>query len=132
MRDWSKIKYFRANEFNQPDKMNWWLICMLDILRAYAKSPIIIHSSYREGDNGTHGRGEAVDLHIVGMSVIDQFLLAEKTRLFCGIGVYPFWNNPGLHLDVRNLKGDEIGKRWGRNAAGIYVALDAKFLLECM
>lgn len=129
--DWKKIKHFKPSEFSEPNKMEPLLIHCLDRLREIVKQPIIVHSSYRVGDTGTHGRGEAVDIHIKGLNVVEQFLIAEKTRLFSGIGVYPFWNNPGLHLDVRELKAHEIGKRWARNARGIYVALDSKFLLQC-
>jgi uncharacterized protein YcbK (DUF882 family) len=131
--DWTKVKYFNAEEkWGDADKMNPLLVYSLDALRKIAGRPIIINSGYRPNDPGsTHRNGDAADIVITGLSVIDQFLLAEKTRLFSGIGVYPFWNRPGLHLDVRPLRANQHGPRWGRNAAGVYVALDSKFLIEC-
>ena len=131
--DWTKVKYFNAEEnWGDPDKMNPLLIYSLDALRELAGRPIIVNSGHRPNDPGsTHRNGDAADVVITGLSVIDQFLLAEKTRLFSGIGVYPFWNRPGLHLDVRPLRANQHAPRWGRNAAGVYVALDAKFFRLC-
>ena len=112
--------------------MNPLLIYSLDVLGELAGSTIIVNSGYRPNDPGsTHRNGDAADIVITGLSVIDQFLLAEKTRLFSGIGVYPFWNRPGLHLDVRPLRANQHGPRWGRNAAGVYVGLDEKFFKLC-
>lgn len=129
--DWSKVKYFKKEEFNEPDKMNPLLVYSLDRLREECGKPIIINSSYRANDLGsTHRNGDAADIVIVGVqSVLDQFFIAEKTRLFSGIGVYPWWNRPGLHVDVRELKPCEVAKRWLRNRHGDYVALTAKNLL---
>ena len=128
--DWSKVKHFKRTEaWGDPDKINPLLVYSLDALREFKGRAIIINNAYRPDDPGsTHKNGDAADVVIVGLSVIDQFLMAERTRLFSGIGVYPFWNRPGLHLDVRSLQPHQHGPRWGRNAAGIYVALDAKFL----
>ena len=128
--DWSKVKHFKRTEaWGDPDKINPLLVYSLDALREFTGRAIIINNAYRPDDPGsTHENGDAADVVIVGLSVVDQFLMAERTRLFSGIGVYPYWNRPGLHLDVRALQPHQHGPRWGRNAAGIYVALDAKFL----
>jgi uncharacterized protein YcbK (DUF882 family) len=128
MIDWSRVKYFKKSEFSEPDKMSDLLIYSLDALRNFVNKPITVNSSYRANDAGTHGRGEAVDIVIKGLDVLDQFLIAERTRLFSGIGVYPFWNRPGIHVDVRSLKANEHGARWARDRAGFYVALNSKFL----
>ncbi|MBU1108621.1 MAG: hypothetical protein KKB51_18235 [Candidatus Riflebacteria bacterium] len=127
--DWSKVDHFSKEEaWGDPDKINPLLVYSMDVLRKLVGRKIIINNAYRPGDPGTHGRGDAVDFVIVGLSVVDQFLAAEKTRLFTGLGVYPYWNRPGLHADVRTLKPNEHGHRWGRNAAGVYVALDWQFI----
>ena len=130
--DWDLVKFFKPSEFKHPEKMEPLLIYSLDKLRKQAGSPIIVNSDYREGDSGQHGQGKAVDIVISGMSVVDQFLLAEKSRMFSGIGIYPFWNRPGLHLDIRELPLGEPAARWAQNAAGIYVGLDMKFLRSVM
>lgn len=126
--DWTKIRFFKPSEFNCADKMNPDLITALDKLRELADRPIIIHSSYREGDPRQHGMGNAVDIHIVGLHVMDQFFLAEKTGLFNGIGVYSHWNNPGLHLDVRPLREGQPKARWACNRTNNYIGLNWFFL----
>ena len=64
-----------------------------------------INSSYREGNSGQHPFGRAVDivfyLKIAGdLDVWEQFRFAKKYP-WGGIGTYPFWNAPGLHVDTR-------------------------------
>ncbi len=115
--------YFSDTELTCND-MNSELIERLYRLRRYIDREIIIHSGYRKGDSGQHGKKKAFDIHIEGLNVIDQYLIAERFG-FNGIGVYPYWNNPGLHIDVRNQHA-----RWGRNKAGMYVKLDQIFLKE--
>ena len=126
--DWEKVRYFKRSEFQHADKLDPLLIYSLDALRHAAGKSIKINSDYRDGDPGQHGQGKAADIVISGLSVVDQFLLAEKTRLFSGIGIYPFWNMPGIHVDIRELRPHEQGARWARDAAGIYVPLTWKFI----
>lgn len=133
MVDWTVVKFFKPTEFGQyADEMDAQLIYRIDKLRVQANRPIRINDHFRPGDKGQHGLGKAVDIVIMGMSLLDQYLLAEKSGLFTGIGLYPYWNTPGIHLDVRDVKLGEPGARWGRNAAGVYVALNAKFIQECV
>ena len=128
---WSTIKHFKPEEFNYPDEFinngGFVLLQKLDEFREFVGKPIIIHSDFRPGDKGQHGKARAVDIHVKGMHVIDQFLCAEKSGLFTGIGIYPNWNNPGLHLDIRILKEGEAYHRWGCWQTPIYVPLDMPF-----
>jgi uncharacterized protein YcbK (DUF882 family) len=128
--DWTKIKNFKKSEFGEhADKMSPQLISALEFLRDIVNRPIKINSAYRINDPGsTHGAGLAADIVISGLSLMDQFLIAEKTGLFTGIGLYPFWNQPGLHVDVRKLKRNELGKRWIRDKKEEYVALNSENL----
>lgn len=128
MIDWSKVRHFKRSEFSHPDKLDPLLIYSLDALRVAAGKPIIVNNDYRAGDPGQHGLGRAADIVIVGLSVVDQFLIAEKTRLFSGIGIYPHWNRPGIHVDIRTLQPHEPGARWARDIAGNYVALTWAFM----
>jgi hypothetical protein len=47
---------------------------------------------------------------------LDQLMLSERSNLWGGIGIYPFWNNPGLHRDMRS----GFPLRWIQDKAGIY------------
>jgi len=107
---WNEVerrKCFSRNEaWGDPLFIHPPLIFALEKLRVYAKRPIIIHCSYDPTpghvSNSLHYKNpcKAVDLHISGMHVIEQFLCAIRFREFTGIGLYPDWNQPGLHLEV--------------------------------
>ena len=129
--NWSDIEFFKPSEFNYPDKVNKFLIHRLDEFRRAIKHPIIIHSDYRPGDGGYHGSGDAVDIHVKGIPLIYAYVMAEQSGLFNGIGLYPCWNNPGLHLDIRPNRA-----RWGTwdkaPQPNGYVALDSVFFLELL
>lgn len=103
--DWDKIKYFSPNEnWGNINKISIELLDKLEKMREYAKVPFIIHCAYAingHADKSYHYLGMAVDGHFKGMSVISQFLIAD--RFFNGIGMYGLdvWNNPGIHVDIR-------------------------------
>jgi len=48
-----------------------------------------------------HYDGKAIDLHLEGMMLGHMARIAMR-YFFGGIGLYPDWNTPGLHLDIRN------------------------------
>lgn len=124
---WCDVKHFKPSEFNEPNEMDYHFINRLDKFRDMVGKPIIIHSSYRKGGKSKHAEGIAVDIHIKGMDLMDMFLWAERSDLFKGIGVYPCWNNPGLHLDMRKEEGRWA--TWDKSDVKdkTYVALDSKF-----
>lgn len=100
-------------------------------MRIYTGRAILIHFGCEKRPTGYHPSGMAVDLHIVGLHVADQFLVVSKFDVFNGIGVYPWWNSPGLHLDTRPVTSRlEPEARWGCKAKDIYDPLDWKFLSE--
>ena len=123
---WKNIKFFKPSEFKYPDKVSRELITKLDTYRAMVGKPIIIHSDYRPGDKKQHGKGLAIDFHVKGMKVLDQYFYAERSGLFVGIGLYPYWNSPGLHVDIR----EEGTARWGCDQKGGYVALTSDFVRD--
>lgn len=126
--DWERITHFSPKEnWGDPQKMSFVLIRMLDEMRERSGSPIIIHEGYAtsgHSPNSYHYQGRAVDFHIQEMDLLDQYLWAERLE-FRGIGVYPYWNNPGLHVDIR------AGKKaaWARTKDGVYVSLTARIFL---
>lgn len=126
--EWGKIRYFSPREnWGDPERVEFWLVFLLDCLREFIGCPIVVHC----GTQGIHTKGsyhyvgKAVDCHAVGISLLDFYLAAERFP-FGGIGIYPCWNNPGLHLDIRPLREGEPGARWGR--IDRYVALNQEFI----
>ena len=122
---WKKYSNFSEVEpWGNPSLIDEQLVILLQSIRDHAQKPIIIHA----GTQGTHAPrslhyiGKAVDFHIQNMCVLDQYLIAEKIVGCGGIGIYPFWNNPGLHIDIRHT---HLGARWIQSADGSYQALNA-------
>ena len=126
---WDNIRYFKPTDnFGDPFKMNVSLIFALDRLREYVNKPIIIHCGYEERDKKSwHTEGLAVDLHIKGLGLIDQFLAASRFDMFNGIGIYKCWRNPGLHLDNRPHKSKrDFDARWICLEQGKYLAFNSR------
>jgi len=129
--NWDAIKYFSIDEnWGDPYMMNSELMFALEALRGFVSKPIMIHCGYEERPKKTsqHNFGRAVDLHIFGLSLWDQFNVAQRFRSFRGIGVYPWWNNPGLHLDTRPLGKYEPIATWGSTAPNRYVKITKQFM----
>ncbi len=126
--DWSKLLHFKVGESDQqgrpafplPYMMDKDLMCRLDRMRSVVGQPFIIHET--TGGVHTeplHGLGLAIDGHFKGLSAIEQYLYAEQ---WCwpGLGFYPFWNDPGIHIDMRRLVANAKGARWWRDDQGQY------------
>ena len=118
---WNSIKNFTAKEFNSDD-MSKPLVLGLQQVRDYTGRKIKIKSGYRAGDKGLHGLKMAADISIEGLHVVDQFLIIVRFNIFTGIGIYPNWNEPGLHVDVRHKSA-----RWGSLKPKEYVELNLDF-----
>lgn len=129
---WEKIDSFDTTElWGNPYKMDHELLLALDALRKYIDRPIIIHCGYEKRKNKTsqHNFGRAVDLYIAGISLWDQFMVAQCFSSFRGIGVYPWWHSPGLHLDTRILDKYTACHTWGSTSPGKYIKLTKQFML---
>ncbi len=134
--DWSKIKYFSKSEWEpSADKVNPELILIMDAMREFARKPIAIHCAYDlsgHANKSQHYLGNAVDFHIMSLPLMEQFLIAEKFRP-TGLGLYPYWNTPGLHFDLRPLRPTIVAARWWRDSDGSYHGLNSikDFLDAC-
>ncbi|MBI5428397.1 MAG: hypothetical protein HZA02_09000 [Nitrospinae bacterium] len=132
--DWSDIKYFTREEFRPEGHdgdfdMGIGFILKLDNFRSQIDSPMVVHKNggfavSGHSENSLHYLGLAADLHIRERGsdrprdVLEQALLAYKWS-FLSIGIYPFWNRPGLHLDDRAAIG--LPKKvWFQDRAGKY------------
>lgn len=136
--DWSTIRHFTRAEFpKDPDRVSPDVVLLMDEMREAAGVPIIVHVAWDDsghvGDSShystTRDYAMAVDFHFVGWPLLDQWLFAERFP-WNGIGLYPHWNAPGLHCDLRRLGRDHphLGKRWWRDADGTYQPLDRALL----
>jgi hypothetical protein len=129
---YKQLKYFKITEkWGDPLQMNSDLLFLLDSYREYINKPVIIHCGYSPGvghvPNSQHYLGNAVDFHVVGASLLEQYLAAERFD-FTGIGVYPYWVTPGLHVDVREVKSFSFGARWYCDKDGVYKPLTAEVI----
>jgi hypothetical protein len=120
--NWRLIHHFSEAEFCPPGHvgpvgMEPAFVLELDRLRQDVGSAFVIHANggfahSGHEENSLHYRGLAVDLHIrqAGSErprdIVEQAVLAYKWSSF-SIGIYPWWNCPGLHLDGRTAIGRE-------------------------
>ena len=50
----------------------------------------------------------------------EVYLQLERLNLWTGIGLYPAWQRPGFHVDLRERDHPHWGARWYRDAGGTY------------
>ena len=103
-KSWEQIKHFNKNEaWGDWTKMYKELFFKLDAFRELIGCPVTINCGWSKSGhsykNSKHYLGMAVDLHVKGIPVMDQFLAAS--RLGLSIGVYGDWKSPGIHVDIR-------------------------------
>lgn len=134
---WNNLRYFRPSEnWGEHSKMNPMLLILLDKVRDMIGTSIHINCGYEltgHEPNSQHGYGNAVDFHVKNMShreanrrilaALDVIQIAGKCASdVVGLGIYPDWNTPGFHLDVRGYKA-----RWGavkKEGKQVYVSYD--------
>lgn len=121
-----RIKHFEPYEFDYPHLMDADTLLQLEAMRKTEKGIYItINSDYREDDDGWHGWGKAIDLVIWDertdepLPVVKQFLVALRYVGWTGIGFYPDWNIPGVHVDTRPKTRFERRAFWYREN-GVY------------
>lgn len=110
-------RFFAPHEFGAwVNRVHPALLFALDVLRDTLNAPVVISPAPGAlgrrlgGSSSLHnvdvfGMVHAVDVLLpLSWGVEEGFDAARNTRLFSGIGVYPFWKpRPGLHVDVRHL-----------------------------
>lgn len=138
MIDWTTIKHFAREEWrHDPDRISPDLVMLMDQMRDAAGVPIWIHVAWDgEGhvaDSGHYTTSRelavAVDFHFEAWPLLQQWLFAERFP-WNGIGLYPHWQQPGLHVDLRRIGREhaDLGRRWWRDRDGTYKALDEDFI----
>ena len=115
---WDKIEpYFLPKEaWGEPKKMSGLLLMVLYDIRFHSGWPIIIHcgTQGKHCKNSYHSKGMAVDFHFEPPNdsvpfrnqaeFLMKYLVDMQFDFFTGLGIYPNWNSPGFHLDVRGVK----------------------------
>lgn len=135
------VKHFTPDEWQPIEPLDPALVYAVDAWRDWLGRPVWIHDAFALSGHvrgSEHAEGIAVDLHVEGLSVWDQWLAAERCPAFRGIGLYPFmqsllypdgWTHPGLHLDIRP---GPLRARWYRDGDGQYRELDGSALARLL
>lgn len=95
----------------------------------------VIHEGFsKTGHTGkTHGLGVAIDVHFEKdgkvVPLFDQFISAIRFD-WNGLGLYPFWNSPGLHLDMRKEGQFDEAALWWRDENGEYRAINTESIVK--
>lgn len=136
--DWSRVRHFAKREWRtDPNKVDPQLVYLVEQFRVYVNRPVRIHVAYEtkgHTEGSDHYTGKAVDLHVEGLDLLNQWIAAERFP-FMGIGLYPFWKDQGLHLDVgKPVKSFLLdgGRRWWRDKNGVYQPLDRRFIASLL
>lgn len=124
-----QLDNFVEDEFDYPNDMNERTLVLLDCMVTEEKKHqdiiFIVHCDYRPGDPRLHGEGKAIDgsfrYRKTGkcLPVLKQFLMAMKYT-WGGVGFYPYWNNPGIHIDTRLRTIYQPSATWWKDEDGEY------------
>jgi hypothetical protein len=127
--DFAGILHFKPKEIPGWENMEAETIERLDTMRHLDGKALgwyfIVNSAHREGDTGMHGKGKAIDGAMIDratrepLPLIHQYMIASRHG-WGGIGLYPYWDRPGLHLDTRIHLPYERHARWWRDEQGRY------------
>ena len=115
-----ELKNFKKSEFGEnADKLNGLLLLLIQAIRECIGLPIIVHCAYATSGhswNSQHYTGNAIDFHFQSVdpyttqiSRLEEVLKYLQVFNRVGLGIYPLWNNPGFHFDIRGKYA-----RWGR------------------
>ena len=127
--DWLKLKYLKKEmAWGDSTKVQLELVLLLESICTYIGKAARINCAYAEDGHATnsqHYLGNAADLVLPGFSLVDQMIIALKFDGVHGLGLYPFWNTPGLHIDIRGLANKySPDAQWIRSDKGVYEALN--------
>lgn len=109
---WQGVRGFSKGEkWGDPMMMACDIVFALEEFRGilrkkYSGASISVHCGYDTDGHATdsmHYQGLAVDFHVIGVPLLEVVRLAIESGLFDGVGCYPNWKSPGVHVDKRNL-----------------------------
>jgi hypothetical protein len=112
------LKNFNFGEFGDyTQALDVLMLTGLQTIRTVVGKPFIIHEAFAtkgHSPNSYHYKGQAVDGHFKG-AVKEKDLMEVYSKIDWwpgGIGIYPYWNTPGFHIDIGEKR------RWWRNEDG--------------
>lgn len=92
--DYEQLKYFKPDEFEEPERMSRAFMMFLDRVRAHAGVPFRISSSWR-ADSPSHDSGCAVDVYYLNSEEMYAIVHSAIILGIRRIGVY----DKHVHLD---------------------------------
>jgi uncharacterized protein YcbK (DUF882 family) len=112
---WKTLNYFTKKEFRKdPNKVHPEIPHLCDAIRerctivvpAPADVKMILHVVWDDTGHSSKSyhykeKAMAVDFHIVGVPLPLQYTILTSFRQIGALGFYPWWNNPGWHMDIR-------------------------------
>ena len=114
----NQLKHFnRGENWGDPDRMNGAYLLVLDAIRDRMGMEYVVHYGTQglHSPGSQHPIGNGSDGHfITSHSYFNQIVKLETILIDLqvddrmGIGIYPAWNTPGFHSDLRGFKA-----RWG-------------------
>lgn len=116
---WSQLQYFNPGEdWGNYEKMDSRLLWNLDQVRKELVRKISVHCGFEvsgHAPNSFHKLGMSVDFHVENTEPEELYDLYRYFLMVWhgGVGVYPFWNHVGFHLDIgpdRTWVRDKDGK----------------------
>lgn len=133
---WKVTKHFCNDKIEWPENTNPDITLVMDQLREEFKSPIRIHRCYDPSATLATSRHrmtycDAVDFDVEPTmqykTLLKAFILLTRHPKIRGIGIYPYWNRPGFHVDLR----PEVMKSyWLRDRDGLYLPVSDKSIKE--
>lgn len=124
---WLNSKYFRRDKIAYPERTDPRLVLLMDEIRA---DEYIIHINRchdpKASPTSQHRNYycHAADIHMTSLkgpdTLFDQFIYLSRHFKITAIGVYPYWNTPGFHIDMRKVS---TRKYWWRDDQGTYKPL---------
>lgn len=102
---WKHSKWFKTDDFPYRDMSHPWIINVMDKIRDMI-GPITINRAFdpRAMDGSQHRMYPcyAVDFSAKSdLTLFEQFIEISRMTDITAIGVYPHWNTPGFHVDLR-------------------------------
>lgn len=138
MNPWLNSIHFKDDKIEFADKTSPELVRVMDIVREASQCKVHIHRVYDPSAILSTSRHrmepcDAIDFHLEPITpsaphtLFHQFLFLTRLDGVKGIGIYPHWDNPGFHIDLRPSL---LSVYWIRNKDGLYLPVTDKSIKE--